>query len=203
MTDLRRIPARRGIATLVARGQVATIINTHGTQVVDCWAFSAADTNEFMSMEHSRVSMGRLTPRIGDTLVTNRRRGILVLCADTTPGAHDTLVAACDRYRYELLGHPGYHDNCTDNLARAIAELGFVLPETPCPLNLFQNSPARADGSLAFLPPLSAPGQSVSLRAEMELVLVFSACPQDLLPINGTSCKPTEAHFTVGDTVPQ
>ena len=58
-------------------------------------------------MEHSRVAMGRIIPGVGDTLVTNRRRPILTLIEDTSGGIHDTLMAACDRYRYELLGCTG------------------------------------------------------------------------------------------------
>jgi len=39
----------------------------------------------------------------------------------------------------------------------------------------------------------------VALRAEMDCVVAFSACPQDLLPINGLAMRPTEAHFEVLD----
>ena len=53
------IPARRGKAALVARGQVIRVINTHGEQVVDTWAFNRADMTEFMSMEHSRATLRR------------------------------------------------------------------------------------------------------------------------------------------------
>jgi uncharacterized protein YcgI (DUF1989 family) len=31
----------------------------------------------------------------------------------------------------------------------------------------------------------------------MDCVVVFSACPQDVVPINGVDCVPTEAHFQV------
>ncbi|TMJ72124.1 MAG: urea carboxylase-associated family protein, partial [Alphaproteobacteria bacterium] len=71
------IPARRGKALHLRRGQKAQVVNTKGQQVVDTWAFNAADLSEFMSMEHSRVAMGRIIPAIGDALVTNRRRPIL------------------------------------------------------------------------------------------------------------------------------
>jgi uncharacterized protein len=191
------IPARRGIAARIARGQTIEVINTHGSQVVDTWAFAGDDIAEFMSMEHSRAAFRRVTPRIGDPLVTNRRRPILTIVADTTPGVHDTLIAACDRYRYELLGAKDYHDNCTDNLAAALGALGLTPPETPCPLNLFQNTPVVADGDIDYRAPVSRPNQSVTLRAERDLVIVFSACPQDMLPTNGVDCTPTDAHFRV------
>jgi phenylpropionate dioxygenase-like ring-hydroxylating dioxygenase large terminal subunit len=52
---METIPARRGKATYVKRGQSIRIVNTHGTQVVDTWAFTAGMLTEFMSMEHTRA----------------------------------------------------------------------------------------------------------------------------------------------------
>ncbi len=191
------IPARKGKAAFLAKGHRVKVINTHGQQVVDTWAFNRADLAEFMSMEHSRVALGRIMARVGDSMVTNRRRPILTLVEDTTAGIHDTLIAACDRYRYELLGCTEYHDNCTDNLAVALAELGLTPPETPSPWNLFMNIPVKPDGSLSFEPPVCKRGDFVLLRAEMDCVIACSACPQDIVPINGVACKPTEAHFEI------
>lgn len=175
------------------------VINTHGEQVVDTWAFNAADLHEFMSMEHTRPHILKIIPAVGDTLLTNARRPILTLVADTAGGVHDTLMAACDRHRYKFLGVEGHHDNCTDNLHAAMAEIGLEPPEVPSPLNLFMNIPVKPDGSLSFDPPVSTPGSYVDLRAEMDLIIAFSACPQDILPINGVAGVPTEAHFSIED----
>src|SRR5688572_21760484 len=199
---LIEIPARRGKAARLRQGQSVRVVNTKGQQVVDTWAFRegafrAGDLAEFMSMEHSRVAIGRIIPGIGDTLVTNRRRLILTLTADTSGGIHDTLFAACDRWRYELLGCAGYHDNCTDNLAAALAELGLKPPETPAPLNLFMNIPVVDGNRVEIRPPVSTPGSYVPLRAEFDCIVAFSACPQDVVPINGLALQPTEAHFEV------
>src|SRR5438874_9192673 len=193
------IPARQGKALRLRRGQRARVVNTRGQQVVDTWAFNDADLKEFMSMEHSRVAIGHIIPAVGDTLVTNRRRPILTLVEDNSGGIHDTLFAACDRWRYELLGCTGYHDNCTDNLAAALAELGLVPPETPAPLNLFMNIPVIDGNRVEIRPPVSTPGSYVSLYAEADCVVTFSACPQDIVPINGLALRPTEAHFEVLD----
>jgi len=193
------IPARQGKAARVSKGQIVKVINTRGQQVVDTWAFNNDDLHEFMSMEHSRVAIGRIIPGIGDRLVTNRRRPILTLVEDTSGGIHDTLFAACDRWRYETLGCVGYHDNCTDNLAAGLAALGLAPPQTPAPLNLFMNIPVIDGNRVEIRPPVSRPGSHVALRAEMDCVVAFSACPQDLLPINGLAMQPTEAHFEVVD----
>lgn len=195
MAALEEIPARQGRAVRLAKGQRIKLINTHGSQVVDTWAFSAADLGEFMSMEHTRPTLLGIMPRVGEAMRSNRRRPILTFLEDSSPGIHDTLIAACDRYRYELLGHKGYHESCTENLHRAMAELGLTPPEVPCPLNMWMNIPVRPDGTLGFEPTVAKPGDHVLLRAEMDLIAVFSACPMDITPVNGL--KPTNAHFQV------
>ncbi|MBY0610571.1 MAG: urea carboxylase-associated family protein [Beijerinckiaceae bacterium] len=191
------IPARRGKAASIARGQVLKVINTHGEQVVDFWAFNAGDMTEFMSMEHTRAHSLHVIPKVGDVLRTNRRRPILTLIEDTSGGIHDTQIAACDPWRYQFLGCTDYHDNCQDNLHAGIEALGLVSAETPAPFNLFMNIPIDAEGGLSFEAPVSKPGDYVLFRAEMDAVVAFSACPQDILPINGKSCTPTEAHFQI------
>jgi uncharacterized protein YcgI (DUF1989 family) len=191
------IPARKGKAAIVEKGKRIRVVNTHGTQVVDFWAFNVKDPREFMSMEHCHTSLLRVIPRVGDGLVTNKRRAILTILEDTSPGIHDTVIAACDRYRYELLGCKTYHDNCTDNLAAGMAELGMTPPETPAPLNLFMNIPIRGDGSLSFDPGVCKPGDAITFRAEMDCVVAFSACPQDMVPINGQAMKVQDAHFEI------
>src|SRR6266480_2939543 len=181
LTRARLIPARQGVASRLDAGKTVIVINTHGKQVVDTWAFNARDASEFMSMEHSRSAMLRLVPRVGDTLTTNRRRAILTLVADTTPGIHDTLIAACDVHRYRQLGAVGHHDNCTQNLALALEAAGLSAAVMPSPLNLFMNVPVTDRGELSFQSPVSEAGQYVTLRAEMDLMIVLSACPQDMV----------------------
>ncbi len=195
MGTLQEIPARRGKAARLERGKSIRVVNTHGTQVVDTWAFNADDLAEFMSMEHSRPTLLHTMPRVGDAMLTNKRRPILTFVEDSSPGIHDTLISACDRYRYENLGHRGYHESCTENLHLAMAELGVKPPEVPCPLNMWMNIPVRPDGSLSFEPTVSKPGDHVLLRAEMNVIVVFSACPMDLTPINGL--KTLNAHFQI------
>ena len=196
-TKILKIPARRGVAVHVSKGQKVKIINTHGNQVVDFWAFNSEHPGEFMSMEHCRVGLGRYRPQPGDGLITNQRRNILKFLEDTSTGVHDTMMAACDLYRYEQLGCTDYHDNCTDNLWEALAAVRFKPTETPCPFNLWQNTPVDANGEIEQMPTVSKRGDFVLFKVLMNAVLSFSACPQDIVQIN--SGRPTDAHYQIID----
>ena len=70
MTEIL-IPARRGRAVRVPHGAAIDVINSHGTQVVDFWALCSPNTSEHLSTEHTRIAIGRLVPRVGDTLVSH------------------------------------------------------------------------------------------------------------------------------------
>jgi uncharacterized protein len=189
------IPARAGKAHRLSKGQTVKVINTHGNQVVDFWAFNAADLSEYMGMKHCRAFWSRLYPVAGDAMITNRRRPILTFIEDNSPGRHDTLIAPCDNERYGLLGCGHYHDNCRDNLHASLASLGITIPYSPDSLNLFMNIPWAQDGSLEWGNCLCKPGDSTTFKAEMDCVIAFSACPQDMLPINNGVT--TEAHYEI------
>lgn len=196
------IPARHGKALRLRAGQAVKLVNTHGTQVVDCWAWNAYDLSEHMSMEATRVWTQHLNPRVGDTFVTNLRQPILTLVEDTSPGVHDTFMAACDRHRYTLLGVRGYHRNCRDNMFEAMLELGVTLPSPIlASFNIFMNIAVQPDGiGLDTRPTVTRPGDYVVLRAELDCFVAFSACPQDIVPIQGVGENlPRDAHFEVLD----
>lgn len=178
------VPAGQGRAFCLRRGHGFRLIDVEGGQVGDLFAFAAADPDEHLSASHTRTSTGRLFPHIGERFVTNRRRPILTLTADTSPGAHDMLIAACDPARYEALGAVG-HASCADNLRTALADLQLTTRVVPQPVNVFMNIPVGTDGDLSWLPAQSGAGDAVTFEAAMDCVVVVSACPMDLNPING------------------
>lgn len=191
------IPARQGLAVRLTKGQSVRVINTHGQQVVDSWAFNAQDTTEFMSMEHIRPDISSLFPRAGHRLVTNKRRPILTFMEDTSPGVHDTVCAACDYWRYRNLGVEGYHDNCTDNLRMAMHAIGSIVLDVPSPFNIFMNIPVTPEGGISYQHSVSGPGEYVTFRAEMDCIYAMSACPQDQVPLNGDDMIIRDAHMIV------
>lgn len=191
------LPARQGRAVRVKKDQAIRISNPSGTQVCDFWAFRDDNPNEYLSWEHTRGAINSAMPKVGDILVTNRRRPILAFEEDTSAGIHDTLIAACDLFRYEALGCKNYHDNCSDNMRMALLSIGATPAEVPQPFNIWMNIPVNQDWSISWLPPVSVAGDFVVLRAKMDMIAVMSACPQDMVPINGADMTPMDLEFTV------
>ena len=180
------VPGSHARAVRVQAGDTVRVINTHGTQVVDFWAVRADRPEIAMSMQHSRIPWRNLRPRPGDQMLDEERSTILTLVEDTSPGVHDTVIAACDPFRYAQLGGAPDHRSCCVNFAEALAELSISRSSpVPAPLNLFMNIPWDMDGNITFEPTVSAPGDSVLFRAEVDVVVIASACPMDIVPING------------------
>jgi uncharacterized protein YcgI (DUF1989 family) len=198
MTSLR-IEGGRARAALVNAGQTVRVVNTHGTQVVDFWAIRADRPEIAMSMQHSRIRWRNLRPHAGDEMLDEERSDMLTLVEDTSPGVHDTVIAACDPYRYAQLGAEPGHRSCCTNFAEALAELSIVRQApVPAPLNLFMNIPWDMEGNITFEPTVSAPGDSVSFRAEVDVIAIASACPMDIVPINGPGGgKPVDVEMIV------
>jgi uncharacterized protein YcgI (DUF1989 family) len=168
----------------VRSGQRIEIVDVDGGQVGDFFAFCAADHEEYLSAGHTRAARQRLFPRLGEDFVSNRRRPVLTLLEDNTPGCHDMLIPACDPSRYAQLGHRGYHPSCHDNLLAAAGDLGVTVPCVPQPLNVFMDTPVTDDGYIPWNPSPTKPGDSIVLQALTDLVVVLTACAMDLTDLN-------------------
>ncbi|WP_118136282.1 DUF1989 domain-containing protein [Oceanicella sp. SM1341] len=193
------LPASQGAAWRLRLGETLTIVNTHGSQVIDTWALNADDLSEHSAMEHTRSKNSHVYLEEGLAVMSSKRRPMVTLVADTTPGRHDTLLCPCSAEIYAELGQPAGHRSCTGNFHEAIGALGLSLPFTPASLNLFMQVGVEADGAVRREPPVSKPGDSVTLRAEMDVILVLSACPQDVTPINGEGCTPRDVEIILGE----
>lgn len=178
------IPASEGRALRVAAGQNVTIVDVDGGQVGDLFAFGLNDPSEHLSAAHTRAVNLSLFPNVGQSFSSNRRRPLLTLLADTSPGLHDMLIAACDPERYRQLGVVGWHASCQENLQRALETIGIEPGLVPQPVNVFMNTPAGPDGSISLHAAKSRPGDRFTVRAEMDVVVALCACAQDLSDVN-------------------
>ncbi len=179
------IPAREGRGFRVRAGQEFRVVDPEGEQVADLFCFVADDPSEFLSAEHTRVAIGRLWPHIGESFTTNLRRPILTWVADDSPGVHDMLCAACSPSRYQLLGADGHHASCEENLQIAMSGFGHEDIEIPQPVNIFEANPILANGDIGIETAPTKAGDSVTLRAVIDTIVVVTACPQDLTPLCG------------------
>ncbi len=190
------VPARAGRAFQVKKGDLIRITDLKGSQPVDFWAFAQGGGLEFLSPEHTKPSIEKLFPHKGDSAYTNFRRAIVTVVEDNSPGQHDMQYAACDPARYRDLGVKGYHASCQENLHAALKKHAIELPFTPQPRNLFTNFFINPNGTFTIKSPETKAGDNIVLRAEMDALIVVSACPQDQnLTCGGT---PTDIQVEVG-----
>jgi uncharacterized protein len=190
-------------AVPLSAGQAVRLINTHGSQVVDTWCLSALEPTEYLSVEHTRRMLFRLFPQEGDTLYSNRRTPLLVLEQDTSGCRHDMLCACCDPWLYKFYGCAPGHANCRDNFVHALALCGIATEQVPNPINFWMNVPVLDNSRLALHAPVSKPGDLIVLRSLEDVVVIFSACPMDVTPVNGDDRTPRSVAYEIMECAPR
>ena len=191
------VPAKSARGVRVPAGRRVRVVNSEGAQVVDTWAFNAADAREHLSMAHSRSATYRLFFRVGDVLVTNRYRPILAITGDTSCGRHDTLHAACSAAGNRFHGAATLTPNCEDNLSAVLRAHALQDAPSPCPWNLYEHALVDSGGGLHDRPASAAPGDYVELECLMDLLLVCSACPSTIGAISGAGREPRGAEIVI------
>jgi uncharacterized protein YcgI (DUF1989 family) len=170
------VPAAEGRPFRLKRGERLRIIDPLGGQSGDLVAFSA-DGRQRLSNGRSFDYGGGIYLSTGDVIWSDRSEPMLTIVADQV-GRHDFLYAPCSLEMYrKQYGVTGYHANCHDNLCNALKSLGIDPMPLPTAFNFFMNANVAPDGKLSFAPPRSRAGDSIELRAEMDLAVAVSACP--------------------------
>lgn len=178
------VPGYEGRAVRVPAGAALTITDLEGCQIGDLFVLAATDPLEPLSPAVTRLVNFTPFPRRGECFYSTRRRPLLRLEEDASPGPHDMTFAPCDREIYMALGAGDDHPNCRDNFFHAIATLGIRLDVHPDPINVFQNTPIGIDGQYTIGVTRTRPGDWVRFRAECDLVVVLTACSVDI-PFEG------------------
>ena len=176
MLERHFIAAGGGAGLRLAQGQHLRIIDPEGGQSGDLMAFSH-DGRERLSNGRTFDYDGKIYLSTGDVLWSDRSNPMLTIVADEV-GRHDFLYATCSAEMYrKQYAVTGYHPNCHDNLIAALREFGVEAAPLPTAFNFFMVANVAADGKLTFEPPHSRAGDSLVVRAEMDLVIALSACP--------------------------
>ncbi|KAL2066847.1 hypothetical protein VTL71DRAFT_1271 [Oculimacula yallundae] len=209
------IPAKHGTAIPLLAQQCIKIHNKHGNQVVDTWAFTLPSSSlsttvpptqkstkplSHLSTSQTRSQLRKIRPSLKDTFVDNHCVPIISLIEDTSGGVHDMLFPACNPQRYAHLKSElekegkEPHRSCAQNCIEAAREVGVEVreEEVPSPLNLFMCVEIDQDGKIELREPKSGKGSWVVLRAEVECLVVLSACPNDISAVNAWRCRDVE-----------
>ena len=185
------VPVERGIAYRVNRGQIQRVIMIDGPQVGDMAVFNADNHRETfdpaISYIYNSVQGTGTGKRIRDFYSRPPHINVMLTVTEDTVGSHWVVNGGkCTPFRYKLMGVDGYHRNCFDNLAEAIAPYGLTPEDVPDVNNMFMNVENDEDGRYQFLPPTGGKGDYIDLRAEMDCLVAMSACPAgDQSIING------------------
>ena len=175
----------------VRAGETLRIVDLEGNQAVDFLIYAAAGDAERYSAQDTVAAQGNIFLRTGAVLMSNEGRPMMTITA-TSVDYHDTIGGACScesntlRYGH----HTKAQHSCVDNFLTANASAGRGKRDMVSNINFFMNVPVEADGALGIVDGISAPGLTVDLRAEMDVDVVVSNCPQINNPCNGFNPTP-------------
>ena len=184
----------------IKQGQTLRIVDLEGNQAVDVIFYNAQDPAEHYSATDTMLAQGGIYLTTGTVLMSSEARPMLTIVADTC-GRHDTLGGACaaesNTVRYAL--QKKFMHSCRDNYLIALqqADIGLGKRDLVPNVNFFMNVPVTPDGGLKFEDGVSGPGKYVELRAEMDILMLVSNCPQLNNPCN--AYNPTPAQFLIWD----
>ena len=193
------VPAREGRGVRVAAGQVLDIIDVEGHQVGDLVAWFADDPTEYMSPTHTVSCNASIQLKTGSQVFSNRRNPVFTIVRDDVE-RHDIVVPCCDRQRFERdYGLPD-HPHCLGNLeqGRDLLQVQFDL-RGEMAWNVFMHNRITDDLTVVTDRAAHEAGATISLHAHHDLVVILSACPQDLTPCN--DFNPTSMMMRVHDPV--
>ena len=191
------VPARAPWLHHVAKGQTLRIVDVEGNQAVDFLIYSAADDAERYSAQDTVAAQGNLFLRTGSVLLSNEGNPLMTI-TESAVDYHDTIGGACSCESNTL--RYGHHTKsqhaCVDNFLEANLTQGRGKRDIVSNINFFMNVPVMDDGTLGIVDGISAPGLTVDLRAETDVIVVVSNCPQINNPCNGFNPTPVRMIVT-------
>lgn len=178
------IPPCFGQAITVKKGNIITIIDIEGGQVVDFFAEIENNPDEFISTGVTIDCNNSLKLKIGDFIYSNLYNPMFKVIFDDV-GEHDLLHPCCrpEMYNYFYKNGSG-HPNCLDNINNVLNEQRTIIT----PVNLFMHTKIFSDGSIIVEKPLSKAGDKITLKAEQNIVIGVAACSVSESDCNSRKC---------------
>ncbi|WP_369256925.1 urea amidolyase associated protein UAAP2 [Streptomyces sp. R35] len=190
------VPARAAWSAVIRTGETLTVTDLHGNQAVDFLVYDAQDTAVRYSAPDTIHAQGNLFLTTGSVLMSNEHTPLMTVVEDEV-GRHDTVGGACSKESNTLrYGHHTWSQHaCVDNFLAEGAKYGLGKRDLVSNINWYMNVPVEKDGTLGIVDGISAPGLKLTLRAERDVIVLVSNCPQINNPCNGF--EPTAVEMTI------
>ncbi|WP_286954795.1 MULTISPECIES: urea amidolyase associated protein UAAP2 [Corynebacterium] len=181
----------------VRAGDVLTIVDVGGNQSADCLVFSKEDTDEKYSVPQTLSGQANVYLRTGSVLQSNLANPLMTVVLNEVD-RQDTIGGACSKESNTLrYGHHTHNDHaCRENFLAESRKYGLGPRDLVSNINWFMNVPVEDDGSLGIVDGMSGPGRRVALRAEQDVLVIVSNCPQMNNPCNDFNCTPLRMIIT-------
>jgi urea carboxylase-associated protein 1 len=194
------VEAGASFSHTIRAGQTFRIVDLEGNQAVDTLFYDAHDPTDRYSAVDTIREQGNIYLTTGTRLISSEGNVLLTIMADTC-GRHDTLGGACaaesNQVRYAI--DKKFMHNCRDSflleIQTRLEHMGKR--DITANINFFMNVPVTPDGGLTFEDGISAPLRYVELRAERDVTVLISNCPQLNNPCN--AYNPTPVRLLVWD----
>ena len=185
-------------SAVVKKGHVLTIVDVGGNQSADCLLYDAHDPEERYSVPDTLAWQGNAYVRTGTVLRSNEGRPLMTVVGNEID-RQDTIGGACGKESNTLRygHHVMFHHGCRENFLAEASRHGLGARDIVSNLNWFMNVPVEEDGALGIVDGMSAPGRRVAVRAETDVLVIVSNCPQMNNPCN--DFNPTPLRMIVVD----
>ncbi|MDB5763076.1 MAG: hypothetical protein JWQ21_2071 [Herminiimonas sp.] len=196
------IPARTPWSHVLRRGQTMRLIDIEGQQAVDALFYAANDTAQRYSAQDTVREQGSAYVGLGTRLISNEGLVMARIVGDSS-GRHDTLAGccSCESNAVRFGEATRYQHACRENFVLEVGRYGMTKRDIVPNVNFFMNVPIDETGNFAVLDGISPPGSHIDMVAEMDLLCVFSNCPQINNPSN--DFNPTPVRVLIWDGAPQ
>lgn len=183
------VPHNTGWSAEMKQGQ---IIRITATTTVDFVFFKLQNLRERFDQARTKVYNMTLFVTAGHKLMGRNNQHMMTILADGfKDGTHDLQKGMCSGYRFQLAKQEGrlgeYYPRqiseipdhgCYENLSKALASYDIIPEDIPSPFNLNQHMQIDGvTGKMAHTLVRPRPGNYMDIRAEMDLLVALSACP--------------------------
>jgi len=198
------VPANSGWGAEMKQGQVLRLT---AMTIIDFVCFNSHNLKERFDQARTKVYNMKIWISTGDKLFSKLNNPMMTILEDqfAGKGLHDLQYGTCSGPRFARAKAEGrlnqYHHGhdipipdhgCWENLQAGLKPWNIRPEEIPSPLNVFQHVDIdTATGEIRHSPKRPEKPICVDLRAEMDLVVAASACPDLAAPKFGQPIQAT------------